>query len=386
MSSGRRDIVFYLPEVGPLLADAGGRATGGAETQVFLLAQALARRGTKVAIVTLDPGKGLPAVVDGIEIVPAVPYDDERRFAKLALIASVWRGLAPASSRVIVARSAGVHVGVVAFLSRLWRRRFVYSSASPWDFDFKKYNRRALDGAIYRLGVRLADHIVVQTDEQAELCSARYRRPATVIRSIAVPDDAGARSESRRSFLWVGRAVWYKGPLAYVALARSLPHAHFRMVVVPGSDEEGTALQEQLDRAAAELPNLELLPPRPRNELLRLYDDSVAVVNTSDCEGMSNVFLEAWARGIPTLALSQDPDGIVERYSLGYVAHDSPQRLTDAARELWGQRRDLGNWVDRCQAYVRDHHSADAVAARWVTALQLPDRSREDRPAAVSLA
>ena len=45
---------------------------------------------------------------------------------------------------------------------------------------------------------------------------------------------------------------------------------------------QGRELLTRLERAAEELPNLELLPPRSRDELAPLIEEAVAVVNTSD--------------------------------------------------------------------------------------------------------
>jgi hypothetical protein len=47
----RYDVAFYAPAMGPLLTDVGDSAAGGAETQVDLLARALARHGARVASV-----------------------------------------------------------------------------------------------------------------------------------------------------------------------------------------------------------------------------------------------------------------------------------------------------------------------------------------------
>ena len=52
-------------------------STGGAETQVFLLARELRRRGRRVAIAAIDVAPGLPREVEGVEVV-ALPARDGR--------------------------------------------------------------------------------------------------------------------------------------------------------------------------------------------------------------------------------------------------------------------------------------------------------------------
>jgi hypothetical protein len=133
--------------------------------------------------------------------------------------------------------------------------------------------------------------------------------------------------------------------------------------VPPTSGQE--ELVEQVTREAAELPNLELLAPRPRAELLELMDETVAIVNTADSEGMPNIFLEGWARGVPALALAHDPDGVIARHGLGSFADGSMDAFAEQARSLWAAREDPAAAAERCIRYIRDHHSAEAAAEKW---------------------
>src|SRR6266480_1128474 len=167
---GAYDVVFYMPWIGPLLASADLLPTGGAETQVYLVAQALGAAGLRVCIVAFDTPEGLPDRVGHVDIHARPPYASHRRLiGKLYEAVSIWRALARMDTNVIVTRTSGPHVGIIGAFARLWRRRFVYSSAHVGDFTFAlEKSRRNL--ALYKLGVKLADTVVVQTEEQVELC------------------------------------------------------------------------------------------------------------------------------------------------------------------------------------------------------------------------
>jgi glycosyltransferase involved in cell wall biosynthesis len=119
------------------------------------------------------------------------------------------------------------------------------------------------------------------------------------------------------------------------------------------------------------VPNIELLDPRPRAELMRLIESAVAMVNTADYEGMPNIYLESWARGVPALSLLHDPDGVIERESLGFFAHGSPERLAVQARKLWHTRANHSELQERCRDYVAREHAPERVVDRWVDALGL---------------
>lgn len=350
----RWEIAFVVPYATPLLLGTG--STGGAETQLVLLAHALRARGRRVALATFDAPGGLPASVDGIDLVALPPRPTTGR-TRAALVATLLRHV---DADVLVQRAAGSYTGVVGLVARARRRRFVYSTASDFDFDagFLDHDRTAR--RLFPIGIRCAHAIVVQTDAQARLCEQRWQRDCTVVRSIAAP--APARDEPPQALLWAGRATDRKRPEAFVELARRLPQARFRMVC---------ELPRQLREQAAGVANLEVLAPLSQADLGRLIDRAVAVVSTSVKEGMPNVFLEAWARGVPALALSHDPDGVIERHELGRVAGDSPERLAQLASNAWELRSDQRAIAARCRAYVARVHGADEVAAGWERALGL---------------
>jgi hypothetical protein len=121
-----------------------------------------------------------------------------------------------------------------------------------------------------------------------------------------------------------------------------------------------------VEAAARELPNLQLLEPRSRAGVGELLDRTVAVVNTSQREGMPNVFLEGWARGVPALAFSFDPDGLVARERLGYFADEDQRRLEEHALALWRERGGPPELARRCVEYIRREHDEDSVVERWL--------------------
>ena len=363
------DVAFYMPWIGPLLAPGAGPPPGGAETQMFMLARALVRRGRRVCIVAYGSPYSLPRSVDGVAVLAQRRARARARPIRIMLwvLFAIW-SLGPLKARVFVQRAAGPTTGIVALLARAKGSKFVYSSANIIDFAFERLERSPSRLWLFHLGVKLASTIVVQTNEQVDMCRHRFGREPMLIKSISEP--APATQVTPQAFLWVGRAANYKRPEAFVDLARAVPEARFRMILVT-ADEQDNELARKVLELGRSVPNIELLAARPRAELMRLIESAVAMVNTADYEGMPNIYLESWARGVPALAFLHDPDGVIERESLGFFADGSSERFAAQARQLWHTRRNQSELRKRCRDYVAREHAPERIVDRWVAVLGL---------------
>ena len=362
------DVGFYVPSVTPLLVREALLPAGGAETQTLLDAQALGATGVAVSLAAFRAnGLDVPTRVNDVDVVLRPPHMKGRGLpGKIQEICRIWQAVGRLDAHVVVVRSPGFHVGVVAAVAGVRGRKMVFWSASLADFDEYPPGLVRRDRRLYRLGLRFASLVVVQTHEQAEACVTRFGRGATVIGNAV--ESHPMPTTRPEAFLWVGRAINYKNPLAFIDLARRLPDARFWMIAVPAPGPDD--LLSEIVEASNGVDNLDLLPPQSRDAVLALMERAVAIVNTSDFEGMPQTMLEGWARGRPALALVQDPDGVIGRNGLGFFAHGSVDQLANSARELWDSI-DVGEseFADRCRRYVQEHHSSTSVANGWLAVL-----------------
>jgi glycosyltransferase involved in cell wall biosynthesis len=366
-----RDVAIYSPRSGHWYQRSNGRG-GGAERQMMLLARALAARGASVAHVVFEPRDPVP-MPPGLTLVTRAPDDESRSLVGgLREAVRVWRALGAANARVTIVRMATPALGVAGAWCRLHRRRLVFSSANDSDFIAGAGPDRLPTRMLYRLGLRLADAVVVQSSDQVRLAQGLLGRRSDVvlIPSFCEPAPGSGEDEDEPdAFLWIGRLTAVKNPQRLLDLAVALPEARFVLIPVP--ELPGVPVDSSdVRNAARDLPNVTFSDPLPHHELMGLVARAAAVVNTSSVEGMPNVFLEAWARGVPVLTLHCDPDGVVAARGLGLAADGSWDRFVAGARELWGTRGDRAELSRRTRAYIEEVHSIDAVAARWADVLE----------------
>ncbi len=263
------DVAIHAPFAGKLYVPTEGRASGGAEFQMVKLAQTLADRGLSMCHIVFGYEGIDPHLAGPVDLVTQPPDEFDRNLVFYSH--SIERAVAKANADVYIQRTAGFETGVVAAAAKARRRRFVFSSSSSTDLRANPPLPTWASRLAYRAGLRLANEVVVQTDEQVALAEQTMGRRPKLIRSFCEPVANVDPPPAREAFLWIGGLIDYKDPLAYVRLAERVPEANFWMIGTGrGADWEGLASDVEA-AAEAGLPNLELLAPRSRESLRDLY-------------------------------------------------------------------------------------------------------------------
>ena len=347
---------FLLGEAAPV---------GGAETQMRKLGRRLQDMGWDVSFVVSDCSQG-DAVVneDGFTLYSSYPF---RRVAPVADIfltkmPRVSAAMRRANADVFIQRGAAWLTGYCATVAHRMQRGFVYWLASMNDVMAGEHAwpRRHYVRRLCIRGIRQADLVVAQTQEQAALVEQQHRRTAVVLPNLcSVPTETASKAEAPL-VLWVANIAPWKRPEMLLEVAGMCPDLEFLMVGGPSPVDE--ALYGQIAARAAEVPNVRFLGSLRLEEVETLYGRAWLLVSTSGAEGFSNVFLQSWAHRTPVVAFL-DPDEVICRHQLGYhcstvgeMAERVQQLCTDSAlREQIGAN---------ARAYVEAYHAPAVVMPR----------------------
>jgi glycosyltransferase involved in cell wall biosynthesis len=287
---------------------------GGAEVQQAILARLFARHGYAVSMITLDHGQAEGERVDGVTVHKA--FAPRAGLPALRVLhprlTALWSALARADADIYYFRSVSMWLRLVTEFCRRRGRRAVYAGASDKDFvaDIGGQLRNPRDRWLYRRGLAAADAIVAQNEFQRASCLENYGREAVVIPSCYEVPPTPPKTESTRGdlVLWVGMLEKNKRPELFLDAAARLPHRRFVMIGGPRAGAQ--SFYEAIRARAAALANVEMTGFLPLAQVEPWFDRARVLVNTSVYEGMPNTFLQAWARGVPTIATVQAGAGI----------------------------------------------------------------------------
>ncbi len=359
-------ICFVAPHAWPVLSGNRDIAfVGGAEVQQCYLARGLAARGYRVSMLCLDYGQPVLAEIDGIHVHRLFKPNDGIPVVRFLYprLTSLWRGMHKAGADIYYQRGADMHTGVVAAYCRAHGKKSIFAGANDNDFSCgQQLIRYRRDKWLFEYGLSRASAIVAQNPVQKQRCWENYGRDAMHVHSC-YPTPA-AQADSNGCILWVATVRELKRPERFLALAKAMPEYQFTMIGGPrGEDAESQRYYESIRNQAEGMPNVQFIGFVHPTDVEPYFDRAKIFVNTSDTEGFPNTFLQAWARGMPTISLF-DPGSLEDNEPVCSVARDINHmieivRLFNKDDSLW---RETG---ERCRRHFARHHALTSVLKRY---------------------
>jgi glycosyltransferase involved in cell wall biosynthesis len=360
---------------------------GGAETQVALLGVELARRGYKVAVISLVAPTAFTVELRdaGVEVFslhmrPGVA--DARGLARLIRFLVRFRPRILHSHLFhanILARVARMVVPVPVVISTL-------HSASE---SGRRRSDTHMRDRVYRATDRLADRVVAVCEAVARRhAAAKATRPGKVrvipngVDTRVFRPDSERRARMRRElgvdgeFVWLaaGRLMWKKD---HPTMLRAFAAQRGGVLMVAGAGPRDGELRTMAEELRADVRWL-----GERDDIAALMNAADALVLSSVIEGLPMVLLEAAASGL--VAVSTDAGGAreaIEEGETGYVVPAGDVEALASAMALVGDldasERERMSRLARERAVAR--FDLKAVANQWERCYgELLERARRD--------
>ena len=346
-----------------------GKTLGGGELQIALLARTLAGLGHEVVVVDLDIREGF-RTPDGIMVYPVKGYKSGIKMLRTFThrLPGLYSTFVDLKADIYYCRIREYRHILVYMAARKINAKFVLALASDLDIlsiakrwkHFYSSNIKDLWGVlngligeiVYPFLLRRADMILVQHKGQKEILRKKG------INSVMLPnmiDMAYMNIEPANcngSFIYVGSLDKRKGFGKFYELVERTSGYIFKVLGRP-RDKTGNDYYEKLKA----FKNVELKGRLSHDETIKEISASRALISTSPMEGFPNIFIEAWACGIPVLSLYVDPGGVIEREELGIVADGNMEKMI-ASMGVINKTEDFSR---KARIYVQKHHELNST-------------------------
>lgn len=368
MKNAKPHICFVAPAAYPVIArDQNIKKIGGAEVQQSIIAKELVKEGYRISMICLDYGQEDLLEIDGIRIIKAHKPDEGIPVLRFIhpRTTSVWLAMKKADADIYYQRSAGFLTGIVSFFAKIHKKKFIYSGAHNRDFvPGKELIQFRRDKIIFRKGLKYADAVIAQNENQKELGQKNYN-----ITPVIIPNAyklTGRRQEIEKSskddgfILWISTIRELKRPEFFLELAKSLPQYRFKMI---GGQGNSLKYFHEIEKMASQISNLDFLGFLPFSRTEDYFDSAVIFVNTSIIEGFPNTFLQAWARSIPTVSFfSPFPEKTKNRPGAYVVSISNAQKTIQEWMESAETRKKEGR---QCKQYFANNHSLSVSIKKY---------------------
>lgn len=342
-----------------------GNSDGGGELQIALLAKTLARGGHEVIIIDYETTEDF-ITDDGIKVLRIKGWDEGLRFVRIVThrLPKLYKSLLDQKADIYYCRIRDFKHILAFWAARKVNAKFVLAMASDLDAmsiwmklrsgniensgSVWRFFNSILIEFIYPVLLRKADLIMAQHKGQMNILLKRG------IKSVIYPNLFDLKSIPLLSnlihndFIYVGWLDKRKGFAEFFELVCKSPSHTFK-VIGPPRDKTGYLYYNRLKEFA----NVSLLGRLSHSETIFQIANSKALISTSPMEGFPNIFIEAWACGIPVLSLYVDPGAIIENERLGYFARGNLECLLQAM----GSYEITNEFSNRAKDYIEHNHA-----------------------------
>lgn len=302
------------------------QAMGGAELQISYLAKELKKRDYEVHFIYENKGVLIQNTLE-LQLHPLRKINIKKFFGqrwflyrneilkKLSEIEpdviytrfySSWSGIAAGFAQ----RNNCKHIWSVASDSDLCRPGQKVSILKPFDLIENKYMREVFSKTTY---------ILTQNDYQQNTLQSLYNRKSIKINQLteSVDEKSIIKNNDTIKILWIANFKPLKRPKLFVDLVNRYCNVlGIEFIMIGRNHEKYTTLLNNCSRKCENFQYLgEISSEEVNKELLKSH----ILVNTSEYEGFSNTFVQAWMRKVIVLSMNSNPDEIITNEEIGFI-------------------------------------------------------------------
>jgi glycosyltransferase involved in cell wall biosynthesis len=353
------------------------KTSGGGELQIALLAKVLAKGGHEVVVLDYNITEEFQTD-EGIKVYPIIGWNNGIRIIRTLThkLPKLYSCLRDQKADVYYCRIRDPRHLIAWLAARKVKAKFILGLAE--DLDVMSFRMRwkyyyannfhnlwtifngILSEIIYPKLLRKSDFIFVQHDGQKQMLHRKGIQAVLVPNLIDLSQMPVILTPTHSYFVFVGWLDNRKGVADLFKLVEKAPFATFK-IIGPPRDKSGYLYYEKLKS----FPNVSLLGELNHSDALQHIANSKALINTSRMEGFPNIFIEAWAFGVPVLSLYVDPGSIIEKEDLGDVAHGNIDKLLlDMNNKVYSDE-----FAKRAKAYVEKNHVLNDTKIKEINCL-----------------
>lgn len=313
-----------------LVNDYYPKVKGGAEYQAFNLGLLFKEQGFQVIFISLGFDKNEVFVDDNLFKIYTfkTPKSKLHTFSLYLFFSKqITNVIQLEKPNLVYQRVLNSFSSYIARMCYNLKTPYCLHIADNYCLEFDETLRGRIKKVLFNRLIKYPVHFICQTDIQQKNLK-RYGKQATVLPNI-LPIESVLCNKSNTEFkvLWVANIRPVKQLREFLNIAKECENqAEIEFIVIGRKDNISVEENSSLNI----LKNVRYFGELDQKEVLTQMEESHVLMNTSISEGFSNTFIQAWSRGMLVLSLNSDPNGLIEKYKVGFIANGSIRKLKES--------------------------------------------------------
>ena len=210
---------------------------------------------------------------------------------------------------------------------------------------------------LFKKALNKCHHIFIQTKDQKKILKEKFEIQGKQIYNAHPEHTYSFVNFNLRdnNILWIGRIIPRKKPQKVLWLAKKLPEYNFHIIGPVGNQDFFARYFTEIEQE-----NVKYLGEMPHSKILDLLSRSKLFISTSESEGLSNTFIEAWKTGTPIITFYVDPDNIISDKKLG-VKLDTNGSIARQILEIIENENNWNRISNNCLKTFKEEFSLDSI-------------------------
>ena len=302
------------------------QSSGGAEIQILYLINACKQQNWEIHYIFEDKGTNIKNK-ENIVLHPLCKMKNYKFCGKGWFLyeKQILRELNAIKPDTIYTRIGSSWIGIATSYAKNHKVKHAHALASD-----SSVTRKLLGKPLYPLfsqietyyinkGLVGADVIIAQNVFQQQMLSKRYGKESILVNQMtpSVDESCLQKKYNKIKIIWVANFKELKHPELFVQLAKDLKgHSdRIEMYMCGRSTSKYNNLLQDLNH----IDYLNYLGSLDQEQVFDLMNEAHILVNTSEYEGFSNTFVQAWMRKVVVVSMNSNPSDILTSQGIGFL-------------------------------------------------------------------
>lgn len=209
-----------------------------------------------------------------------------------------------------------------------------------------------------RKAFKTATHIIVQNSWQQNVLQEIYHRKGVYLKQAAPTEQKNILQKGKDilSVVWIANFKPLKRPDYFIELAKQFRgNEDIKFEMIGRLDARYKYLIEEEEDHN---PYFNYLGELSNDEVNDFLLNTDILINTSDYEGFSNTFIQAWMRKNIVISMNSNPDEILSKYKVGYLS-PTIEDVVSKLSFINVNRSLLKEMQERAFNYANNEHNLD---------------------------